>query len=148
MVVTEESWMIFPIYPCTTLSRQRGSNCAAPHKSRTSVIARSIPLCAFAVPAIWFGSVSPALAGACRYGETVTAVIMQGDTIYLSTDKSCPSWCSIGSVWSVTARACAFAMLVAAKTTDQTMAFSWADQPSSCSSVEVSPSSPTTISMM
>jgi hypothetical protein len=66
---------------------------------------------------------STASAGAYCYGETVTAIIMQGDTIYFNTDRSFPGWCAIGSSWSATAQARAFALLVAAKATGQTMAF-------------------------
>jgi hypothetical protein len=111
-------------------------------------MARSVSLSLCAAFAISFGSASTASAGAYCYGETVTAVIMQGDTIYFSTDKSCPGWCAIGSGWSATAQARAFAMLVSAKTTGQTMAFYWTDQTSSCSSVEATSSSPTTVIMM
>jgi hypothetical protein len=94
------------------------------------------------------GVASTASAGAYCYGETVTAVILQGDIIYFNTDKSCPGWCAIGSSWSATAQARAYALLISAKTTGQTMAFYWADQTSSCSNTEATSSSPQTVAMM
>jgi hypothetical protein len=93
------------------------------------------------------GVASTATAGAYCYGETVTAVIMQGDAIYLTTDKSCPNWCAISSSWSSTAQARAFASMVAARSTGQTMTFYCSDQTSSCSSIEPVSSSPATVMM-
>jgi len=94
------------------------------------------------------GMASTASAGAYCYGETVTAVIMQGDTIFFNTDKSCPGWCAVSLSWSASAQSRAFALLVTAKSTGQTMSFYWPDQTSSCSSTEPTASSPTTLLLM
>jgi hypothetical protein len=86
-------------------------------------------------------------AGAYCYGEIVTGVFMQGGSVYFTTSKSCPNWCLVGSAWNATEQSQAFAMLVASKTTGETMTFYWNEQTSECSPAEPVSASPTLIAM-
>jgi hypothetical protein len=91
------------------------------------------------------GGSTSALAGAYCYGETVTALIIQNNTVYFETNKSCPSWCAIPSSWAATMQTQAYAMLLTARTTGQVVSFYWSDQTSSCSNTESEGSGPTTM---
>jgi hypothetical protein len=93
-----------------------------------------------------FGAVTTASAGA-YCAENLTAVIVNGDAVYFTTDKSCPSWCSIKSSWSVTATSRRLATLLAAKAAAVAVTFFWADQSSSCSSTEAAYASPDLLQM-
>ena len=77
------------------------------------------------------------------YNETVTALIMQNNNVYFSTAKSCQTWCVVPQTWSAAAQAQAFATLLTARTTGQTVTIEWADQPSdgTCTKLEAQGSS-------
>ena len=94
---------------------------------------------------VMLGFAASASAGAYCYNETVTGVIIQNGTVYFTTNKSCPSWCAMPSSWGATAESQAFATLLAARTTTQTVSFYWNDQSTSCSNTEAVGSSPATI---
>lgn len=77
------------------------------------------------------------------YNETVTALIMQNNVVYFSTAKSCQTWCLVPQTWSAAAQSQAFATLLSARTTGQTVSIEWADQPAdnSCPNREAAGSS-------
>ena len=77
--------------------------------------------------------------------EHVTQVIISGDSIYFTTDKSCPTWCSVDSTWSVNAQNRAYAALLTAQATQNAATFYWNDQASACSSTEATYSVPTVV---
>jgi len=81
------------------------------------------------------------------YSETVTQLIMQNSNVYFSTSKSCQTWCLLPQTWSAAAQAQAFATLLTARTTGQTVSVQWADQPAdgSCTNAEAQGSSPLAI---
>jgi hypothetical protein len=85
-----------------------------------------------------------ARAGGYCYYETVTAVVMFNNAVYFTTSHSCPSWCLVPQTWSAAAQSQAFATLLTARTTGQTITTYWADQPSdnSCPNTEAVSSSP------
>jgi hypothetical protein len=91
------------------------------------------------------GCSTSALAGSYCYSETVTSLIIQNNTVYFTTDKSCPSWCAIPSTWGAAMQSQAYAMLISARTTGPPVSFYWNDQSSSCSNIEAVGSSPTTL---
>jgi len=82
-------------------------------------------------------------AGYC-YNETVTALVMYNNAVYFSTSKSCNTWCLVPQTWSAAAQSQAFATLLTARTTGQTVTTYWVDQPSdnSCTNTEAVNSSP------
>src|SRR5438132_1056410 len=60
---------------------------------------------------------APALAsaGAYCYGEHITQVVLIQESIYFTTDVSCPNWCEVSPAWSATQQNRAYAGLLAAK---------------------------------
>jgi hypothetical protein len=73
----------------------------------------------------------PVFAEYC-WSETVTSVILQGGTIYFTTNKTCPSWCAVDPAWSGDQRKEAYAMLMAARLAEKPLTFFWAEHGTSC----------------
>ena len=64
--------------------------------------------------------------------ETVTSVIMTGDTVYFTTNESCRAWCEINPSWDAVATDRAMGILMTARTIPSaTVEFAWS-QISSC----------------
>jgi D-alanyl-D-alanine carboxypeptidase len=74
----------------------------------------------------------PARAEYC-WNETVQYVVVHGDgNVYFTTNKSCPSWCMVNNTWSADQRKQAYAMLLAARTSEKPLTFDWAEHSTSC----------------
>lgn len=65
--------------------------------------------------------------------ENVTGVIVLGDSLYFTTDKSCPNWCQINPNWDATAINRAMSAMMAAKTAGNTVEFEWPGTNTACS---------------
>ncbi len=83
-------------------------------------------------------------AGEYCWSEGVAAVVVQGDEIYFTTNKSCPGWCRVNPNWSVEAKKRAYAMLLTAKATDKPLSFYLNEHATSCAG-PISGAMPTTI---
>ena len=90
---------------------------------------------------------APALAsaGAYCYGEHITQVVLIQESIYFTTDVSCPNWCEVSPAWSATQQNRAYAGLLAAKLSGSGVSFYWNEQTTSCSPVEPANSVPPTV---
>lgn len=74
--------------------------------------------------------------------ETVTSVIVAGDTVYFTTNETCPNWCEVNTSWDATATGRAMALLTTARTSPSlTIEFAWS-QISSCGTAAPTYSSP------
>jgi hypothetical protein len=76
----------------------------------------------------------PAAAHAAQYcwSEKIDQVVLLGDNIYFSTDKSCPTWCSVSTGWSAEARNRAYSMLLTAKAANRPLSFYWSTAATAC----------------
>lgn len=86
-----------------------------------------------AAAATLLAATSHAEAGAYCPQERLTSLIVQGDVIFFTTDKSCPGWCQVDQSWSVEGKKRAYATLLAAKISDRTVSFYWNELTSNCS---------------
>lgn len=77
---------------------------------------------------------SATTANAAQYcwGEKIDQVVLLGDNIYFSTDKSCPTWCSVSASWSAGARDRAYSMLLTAKASNRPLSFYWSTAATAC----------------
>lgn len=73
-------------------------------------------------------------AGEYCWNESIQLLIMQGDDIYFTTDKTCPNWCTLHPEWSQEARKRAYATLLTAKTTGTPVTFFWHQHSTACES--------------
>jgi hypothetical protein len=86
-------------------------------------------------------------AGEYCWNETVQFVILQGDEIYFTTNKTCPGWCRIDPSAGVEARRRAYAMLLTAKTMEKPLTFFWNEHATSCAGAVPVGSIPGTVLM-
>ncbi|KRA64070.1 hypothetical protein ASD79_21135 [Caulobacter sp. Root655] len=76
----------------------------------------------------------PARAEFC-YGEKVGKVIVSGEYIYFTTNKTCTAWCQIPASWSSEAKNRAYSMLLTARSTNTLVNFSWPAASSACTAL-------------
>jgi hypothetical protein len=76
--------------------------------------------------------------------ETVTELIVSGDTVYFTTNESCPNWCEISTSWDTTATNRAFSLLTSARVASLPIEFEWG-QLSACGSAVPTYSSPASL---
>jgi len=74
-------------------------------------------------------------AGEYCWNEKVQYVILNGDSVYFTTDRSCPNWCTLHPAWSADQRKQAYAMLMTAKTTERALTLYWNEHSTSCGGV-------------
>jgi hypothetical protein len=95
-------------------------------------------------PTATFAVCEEAEAAFC-FNESISYVIVSGDDIYFTTDKSCPDWCKVNASWSADAKKRAYAALLAAKMADRTISFAFSELTSTCAGPVPTYASPTHI---
>lgn len=93
---------------------------------------RSLMLVCAALASLAFGS--SARADYC-FNEKIGQLILAGDSIYFTTDKTCSSWCQVPTNWSTDARNRAYSLLLTAKTTKTLVSFNWPTAPGACAAL-------------
>ena len=69
-------------------------------------------------------------AGEYCWNDKVLMVIVQGEKIFFTSEKSCNNWCEISDTWSAEAKNRAFTQLITAKATESNITFFWSEHDS------------------
>lgn len=69
---------------------------------------------------------SQAQAGYC-YGQKVTAVILNDDSIFFTTDKSCPNWCRVAAGLAESQKDRMYSMLLTAAATNRLLTLNFTE---------------------
>ncbi len=83
-------------------------------------------------------AVSPSHAGDYCWNEKITQLILTGDDIFFTSEKSCLSWCRVNPAWSADAKNRAYATLLTARSTDRRVGFYFDSATVSCAAQVVS----------
>lgn len=97
---------------------------------------------------IAFVFVSPlAFSGEYCWNDKVKQLVLKGESVYFTTEKSCHGWCKLDPNWSEERKNQAYSMLLAAKVSDLKVTFFWPahDKGSPCQNVVETYSSPTVV---
>lgn len=73
-----------------------------------------------------------AYAAAWCWNEQVMQLLVSGEYIHFTTDKSCPQWCRVDPNLSAEAQNRAYSTLLAAKSNGKKVSFNWAELSSEC----------------
>jgi hypothetical protein len=93
-----------------------------------------LTLACVATASLAFGS--SARADYC-FSEKIGQLVLVGDNIYFTTDKTCSSWCQVPTTWSADARNRAYSLLLTAKTTKALVSFNWPSAAGACAALPV-----------
>jgi hypothetical protein len=66
------------------------------------------------------------------FSEKITGIILVGDAVYFTTNKTCASWCEVNSTWSTDAKNRVYSTLLTAKTSNQLVSFHWPAATTAC----------------
>lgn len=66
------------------------------------------------------------------FAEKIGQIVLVGDVVYFTTDKTCPSWCEVNPTWSTDAKNRVYSMLLTAKTSNQLVSFHWPAATTAC----------------
>lgn len=66
------------------------------------------------------------------FSEKIGQLVLVGDNIYFTTDKTCSSWCAVPANWSADARNRVYSLLLTAKTTNTLVSFNWPGAATAC----------------
>ncbi|HWW24737.1 MAG TPA: hypothetical protein VNZ85_02450 [Caulobacter sp.] len=69
------------------------------------------------------------------FNEKIGQLVLVGENIYFTTDKTCASWCQVPTNWSADARNRVYSLLLTAKTTNTLVSFNWPTAPSACAAL-------------
>lgn len=76
----------------------------------------------------------PAHAEYC-FSEKIGQLVLVGDNVYFTTNKTCASWCQVPANWSADARNRAYSLLLTAKTTNMLVSFNWPTASGACAAL-------------
>lgn len=90
---------------------------------------------------------STASAGAYCNNEKLTSIIVQGEQVYFTTDKSCPNWCQLDPTWSIDAFNRTYSMLLSAQAQKKEVRIYWREHSVACEGPVPTYSKPQNISI-